>query len=93
MLTYRLAAQAHSQKLLLGDSFVQNADLFNKIVDFLNKTVDPFSYVNCEPLFERGSSAPTKPPWLWACNTLNLACCTYGFTLYPGSKDFQVGVS
>ena len=40
---YILVKQTCSQKLLLGGSFVQNVDLFNKIVDlycgFFNKTV------------------------------------------------------
>ena len=34
------ASQARSQKLLLGGSFGQNVDLFDKIVDLFYKTVD-----------------------------------------------------
>ena len=43
-----VARQARSQKLLLGDSFGQNADLFGKMVD---KTVDPLNEI--EDIFSK----------------------------------------
>ena len=46
-----LAYQAHSQKLLLGDSFGQNVDLFGKIVDLFYKNVDLLNQI--EDIFSK----------------------------------------
>ena len=63
-----MKGQAHSQKLQLGGSFVQNCGTFQqntgqKFVIFSNKIVDLFG----GPLFQTGVLLHLEnPPWLWA---------------------------